>query len=727
MPVGGTAIRLGLLDLLVLLSGPPVWSGSESAPSAETPITEAILGGGPAAQGEFPWMAALIHRGSTLNSERQFCGAVLIEPTWVLTAAHCISDLPLNDFLVAIGVANLNGKPRLIRAKLVLVHPEAHHRPARGTDLALIQLSEPVDDIRPLALWRGDDQPGLPELGTLLGWGRTSTDPEGADKTARLQVVEVPIHPLDGAILLEVGLKDLPPGYIPTGTIDPAAGSAPGDSGGPLLIRDPDNGEWLLAGINNLGYHPGQSSLVGLSVYTDVGYHHAWIEEMTGLGPAGTRIEANGFPRPEDFVIASRGADPSVRVWPFASGALQELEFSNDLRTWHRFSFAMRQANAYRFNPDGSLTVSPASQFDLNGPLFIRDTRDGGTGVRTGAFPFYPHQVVRGTSRAVTASHGQSQVVYRLEDLEAGQPYVVTWSDQINYTHIRFQKETDGRLRDIPVVVGRSIEFRAEPDAQYWVTVTDLNPHSDQEFALYAHKDTAKEALPDVFHAGGLDLKDTPLKRAGVVMDTYRIAGLSHGEYQIDLYSEFDAEMEVVNPQTGQLIGYYDEEGPEETETFIAYWGDLLESDFRIYNFDPSSFGNYNFRIMSHPNTRSVEVGTETQRALTRADLLYTDNDGLNSFYEWIEILRASEYSSITVTVEGLSGFEPFAGIADASAEQYVATDHGGLVTLVFPPVTGSTYGLVVSAPDDALNQNYVVKIAGDPRNGPDAGQDDTP
>ena len=54
------------------------------------PLTHAqphIVGGTEAAINAWPWQAMLLK----YESRRQFCGGTLIDPFWVVTAAHCIA------------------------------------------------------------------------------------------------------------------------------------------------------------------------------------------------------------------------------------------------------------------------------------------------------------------------------------------------------------------------------------------------------------------------------------------------------------------------------------------------------------------------------------------------------------------------------------------------------------------------------------------------------------
>ena len=61
------------------------------------PLTQArIVGGTEAAVNSWPWQAMLLtYRGRT-----QFCGGTLVDPLWVVTAAHCVVVRSPSDIFV---------------------------------------------------------------------------------------------------------------------------------------------------------------------------------------------------------------------------------------------------------------------------------------------------------------------------------------------------------------------------------------------------------------------------------------------------------------------------------------------------------------------------------------------------------------------------------------------------------------------------------------------------
>ncbi|WP_036375777.1 trypsin-like serine protease, partial [Micromonospora sp. ATCC 39149] len=88
-----------------------------TAPAAAGDATAApyVVGGTPAAQGEFPFMVRL----------SMGCGGSLYSPTLVLTAAHCVSRTGANTSITAtLGVVDLQSASRItVRSNYVYRAP----------------------------------------------------------------------------------------------------------------------------------------------------------------------------------------------------------------------------------------------------------------------------------------------------------------------------------------------------------------------------------------------------------------------------------------------------------------------------------------------------------------------------------------------------------------------------------------------------------------------------
>ena len=77
-------------------------------------IQARIIGGDDVDDGDYPWMGALIRSGYEDIAESQYCGCLLIDSNWILTAAHCVDGLGLDDFVIAIGDENQDASPRIL-------------------------------------------------------------------------------------------------------------------------------------------------------------------------------------------------------------------------------------------------------------------------------------------------------------------------------------------------------------------------------------------------------------------------------------------------------------------------------------------------------------------------------------------------------------------------------------------------------------------------------------
>ncbi|XP_046743771.1 CLIP domain-containing serine protease 2-like [Diprion similis] len=265
------------------------------------PIPEMkIIGGTRTAVFEFPWMALIAYdSGSGLPEFR--CGGSLITKKHVLTAAHCVTMLPVNLRLVGVRL----GEHDLSREKDcetdvngldincaedhqdfsvmgVAVHPD-YSTEQQQDDIALILLDGEADfsaaNVRPICL------PVIPTLALnskmiVTGWGATESGP----RSQTLQKVTLPIVPNEECTRLykmrkiRISYKQICAGG------SNRTDSCSGDSGGPLQAlgiydRQPRN---ILYGVVSFG--PRDCGIEGVpGVYTRVQYYMDWILNTIGI------------------------------------------------------------------------------------------------------------------------------------------------------------------------------------------------------------------------------------------------------------------------------------------------------------------------------------------------------------------------------------------------------------------------------------------------------------
>ena len=155
------------------------------------PPASAVIGGQQATPGAWPFAAALIDAsvGDTLAG--QTCGAVVVSPREVVTAAHCVagdgSVRPRRRSLdVVAGKLRLRGAgDARVHVTSVRVHP-GFDPETLTDDLALLELARPVTGAARL-----DDgsAASAAQTATALGWGSTTAAPEGDFPDALRQTV----------------------------------------------------------------------------------------------------------------------------------------------------------------------------------------------------------------------------------------------------------------------------------------------------------------------------------------------------------------------------------------------------------------------------------------------------------------------------------------------------------------------------------------------------------
>lgn len=252
-----------------------------------------IIGGEPAAPGTWRSQAAIIDKGAPSTYLGQICGGTVIDPSWVITAAHCVTDpstnraYPAQYFDVLVGTHDLRSGGRRIAVRAIHVRPGWNYV-AIANDVALLQLAKPALVPRDLEVAsRTDIPPSGATLG-VAGWGMSDAPDDPFPH--RLRDVTVPaMSAAECRDALtearEVLYDDLPAYHTShqcTGPIG-VGGMGPcyGDSGGPLVWET--GGRRILVGIVSWGAFCASPETP--SVFSRMANASIWVNQVIGLGP----------------------------------------------------------------------------------------------------------------------------------------------------------------------------------------------------------------------------------------------------------------------------------------------------------------------------------------------------------------------------------------------------------------------------------------------------------
>ena len=280
-----TAILLTLLLLMFSASlaidhSPSVATEPALRQRAFAENEEERTGKTPAQPGAQPWMVALVEAGEPNAQEGQFCGASLIAPQWVLTAAHCVEGESPASVDVIVGRYQLSSdQGERIGAKRIIPHPGyVDEEDGQANDIALIELSRPATAGKPISLIDAAnaavDDPGA--QARVTGWGRVPE--EGLEATDKLYGVDVPVVTQEACQAAHDG--EVQADEICAGLPQGGADSCEGDSGGPLFVPVAD-GKAVQIGIVSWG-GDGCGLPQSYGVYTRLTEYEQWIKSRTG-------------------------------------------------------------------------------------------------------------------------------------------------------------------------------------------------------------------------------------------------------------------------------------------------------------------------------------------------------------------------------------------------------------------------------------------------------------
>ncbi|XP_036913386.1 transmembrane protease serine 4 isoform X3 [Sturnira hondurensis] len=148
-----------------------------------------VVGGEKASVDSWPWQVSIQY------NKQHICGGSILDPHWILTAAHCFrKHLDVSNWKVRAGSDKMGNFPSLPVAKIFVT--ELNTTYPKEKDIALVKLQYPLtfsDTVRPICLPFSDEElaPATPLW--VIGWG--FTEPGGGKMSdillqASVQVID---------------------------------------------------------------------------------------------------------------------------------------------------------------------------------------------------------------------------------------------------------------------------------------------------------------------------------------------------------------------------------------------------------------------------------------------------------------------------------------------------------------------------------------------------------
>ncbi|XP_002735788.1 plasminogen-like [Saccoglossus kowalevskii] len=250
------------------------------------PVSAQVTGGTEAEPYSWPWQVAI---------QRMFthqCGGILLDPFWILTAAHCVQSDALNPQLFDIIVGNhiysqVDPYEEVHAVDEIFVHP-TFDMFKDEYNFAMVKMRVPINiTANPAAhdiclAPKGANYPNGTKA-WVTGWGE---DAVGAMRieiddigTTVLQQTEVTIY--DDDFCNQPSMHDgaITETLMCAGSVDGTIDACQGDNGGPMVWYNAPNDKWVLVGV--VGPRREQCGTSGMpGLYGNVDSVLTWVQSI---------------------------------------------------------------------------------------------------------------------------------------------------------------------------------------------------------------------------------------------------------------------------------------------------------------------------------------------------------------------------------------------------------------------------------------------------------------
>ncbi|XP_053185487.1 vitamin K-dependent protein C [Scomber japonicus] len=232
-----------------------------------------MVGGEVGKKGESPWQVLL------LNAFGRFhCGGVLIDESWVLTAAHCLeNNLKFSVRLGDYERLRSEGSEVTLKVAKTFKHPNYYNGQTVDNDIALMRLENPAplsEFILPICM-PGSEMAKrvLHQNGTITvvtGWGKDDSN----RYSSALNVIKVPL--VTHSVCNSHMSHNVSDNFLCAGILGQRKDACEGDSGGPMVTLYRNT--WFLVGLVSWGEGCGMEDKLG--IYTKVSNYNEWINSI---------------------------------------------------------------------------------------------------------------------------------------------------------------------------------------------------------------------------------------------------------------------------------------------------------------------------------------------------------------------------------------------------------------------------------------------------------------